>query len=395
MPLPVAVQTLKNQVDGDAGRVQTGLVRHGAVVLVECLAEQADGCQFVHQSLNERMGKLGLLRKLVYVEGRLRLLEPAANVGHDEQTQCIVVQAREVLAVLGKQVLVASLESVAHLRAGQADVPGELQPKHEERQGCKRAVDGVVTGNHQLVMDVEVLQQLEQTAGKKARYDNRTPADVGVGHQFVKGHKTEAGQKHRSVLDDELHGAGYDPVGCQLVHNCQHEDTEAGGDHDEQGKYHEDGDVVQNLPRDVARGAHVPDGVERRLDVGGKHNHGVEQQEQAHTQEHATVGVLEVMVDEVEDVLREVVVGLKVFPDAFLDNGTEAKASGYGKDDAQHGNRGEDAAVGKCGGIAGEVVLNEALDGDDQAAQDPEPASCCRLHVSVVLAPEVLLEELP
>ena len=77
----------------------------------------------------------------------------------------------------------------------QTDGPRNLYPQHEQRQGGKRAVDGVVARHPYLRMDVEQLQPLDARTGNDARHDGTAPLHVGVGHRDIQADK-EQRQQH-------------------------------------------------------------------------------------------------------------------------------------------------------------------------------------------------------
>ena len=61
-----------------------------------------------------------------------------------------------------------------------------MQPKHEQRQGGKAAVDGVVLADPDLTVDIKVLEDLKGTAHEGAGHEGVEEAHARVGRQEVK-----------------------------------------------------------------------------------------------------------------------------------------------------------------------------------------------------------------
>lgn len=334
-------------VDGDAVDVLRGEeMAVGAGVVVR-LAEEADRDELVEQALYHGVGEVGLTSEGVDVVGWHALGKAVGDAVEEEDAEGVVVATRHVLRVLGEGVLIDTLVGIAELGADEGDDPRDVEPQHEHREGGKGAVDGVVAGEDDLVVDVEILEHLEQGAGDDARDKDGTPLDMGVGHELVEGDEGDAPEEHGDDLDDELHGVGEDDVVAEEAGEGDHEEGEATGDDDEDGEDEEDGDVVDGATVDVARGTYVPDGVERRLDVGCEHDDGVEQDEETYAEEDAAVGVGEVGVDEPEEGVGDVWTDGEVGAQLFLDDVAEIEASGNGEDDGEDGYGGKDATVGE------------------------------------------------
>ena len=87
------------------------------------------------------------------------------------------------------------LVGVGELRAKEADGPRELYPEHEQGQGCKGAVDGVVARHPYLRVDVEQLQHLHGDTREDARDDGARQAHLRVRHIDVE-HDEEQRQQY-------------------------------------------------------------------------------------------------------------------------------------------------------------------------------------------------------
>ncbi len=368
----VVVEVGDDLVDGDAVDVLRGEEMAVGAGVVVGLAKEADRDELVEQALYHGVGEVGLASEGVDVVGWHALGKAVGDAVEEEDAEGVVVATRHVLGVLGEGIFIDTLVGIAELGADEGDDPRDVEPQHEHREGGEGAVDGVVAGEDDLVVDVDVLEHLEQSAGNEARDKDGTPLDVGVGHELVEGDEGDAPEDHGGDLDDELHGVGEDDVVAEEAGEGDEEEGEAAGDNDEDGEDEEDGDVVDGATVDVAGGTYVPDGVERRLDVGGEHDDGVEQYEEAYAEEDAAVGVGEVGVDEAEEGVGEVGTDGEVGAQLFLDDIAEVEASGYGEDDGEDGYGGKDAAVGEGGGVGGEVVIHEAFAGDHEPAAESD-----------------------
>lgn len=91
----------------------------------------------------------------------------------------------------------------------------------------------------------------------------------------------------------------------------------------------------------------MPDSIKSGLYAGGEHDDGVEQDEEAHAEEDAAVGVGEIGVDEAKECVGDVGTYGEVGAQLFLDDITEVEASGDGEDDGEDGYGGKDATVGE------------------------------------------------
>ena len=58
------------------------------------------------------------------------------------------------------------LEGVAKRDTAEADAPSDVEPHHQQRQNGKRTVDGVVTADEQLAVDIEILHRAKEGAGE-------------------------------------------------------------------------------------------------------------------------------------------------------------------------------------------------------------------------------------
>ena len=74
------------------------------------------------------------------------------------------------------------LIGVSELRAKETDGPRNLNPEHEQRQGRKRTVDGVVARHPYLRVDISNLQQVHRNTRKYTWYDGTREADLCIGH---------------------------------------------------------------------------------------------------------------------------------------------------------------------------------------------------------------------
>ena len=339
------------------------------------------------------MGQTRFLGKRMCRVGGHTLGETVCDARKEQDAEGIVVATRHVLRVLREGILIDTLIGITYLCAHKANYPRDVEPNHEHRQGGKRTVDGIVAGEYNLEVDVQVLQKLEERTNDDAGDEHRMPVYMGVWHQFVEQDKANAPEQHGGYLDDELHGGGENHVFAEYARQGYHEDGKTAGDDNHQGQDDKDGDVVDDAPIDVARSAHVPNGVECRLDAAGQHDHRVEQHDEAEAEEYATVGVFEVGVDETEYRVGQFVADGEVVAQLLFDDRTEVKASCHGEDDGQDRHGGQNAAIGQRCGIAGEIVVEKTIDSDGYAAQEPYPEATAATESFGVDTPNVACEE--
>lgn len=126
------------------------------------------------------------------VVGGHALGKAVGDAVEEEDAERVVVATRHVLRVLGEGIFIDTLVGIAELGTDEDDDPRDVEPQHEHRQGGKCAVDGVVAGEDDLVVDVEILQHLEESTGEDAGDEYGTPLDMGVGHEFVESDESNA-----------------------------------------------------------------------------------------------------------------------------------------------------------------------------------------------------------
>ena len=144
------------------------------------------------------------------------------------------------------------------------------------------------------------------------------------------------------------------------------------------------------MPVDGARALDEPYRVEGLLDVCRKREQRVEQEYQANADEDATLGMLQVGIDEIENRVGNVGIAFQRVPKLCLDDGVEAEATGNGEYDGKHRNGCQHAAVGQRRSIVHDVVLGDAFPSDDEPLQYPQPQLLQKAEPLLIDAPYVL-----
>ena len=292
-----------------------------------------------------------------------------ADTAHQQEDKCVAVTSAQLVADTLECVCLQALVGVAELCTEQADVPRNLHPQHEERNGCERTVDGVVGTQFNLVVNVCPLHRHEDDSCQDAWQDGVPPFDARVGHHLEKQHEDEHGKEDGRDVQEERHCLAEQlRVGKQSAERLQEEAQTAGDDYDE-GQEQEDADVVDNLAVDGARALHEPNGVESLFDIRSQREQRVEQEDKADTDKDAALRVLQVRVHEVENRVGNVGIALERISQFGLDDGVETKASGNGEDNGHYGDSGQHTAVGEGGSVVHDVVLRDTLPGDDEPLQ--------------------------
>ena len=83
------------------------------------------------------------------------------------------------------------LIGVGELGAEEADGPRDLYPEHEQGQGGKGAVDGVIARHPDLGVDVEQLEEVHGSAREDAGDDGARPLDLRIGHIDEEKHEEQ------------------------------------------------------------------------------------------------------------------------------------------------------------------------------------------------------------
>ena len=101
----------------------------------------------------------------------LAVAERAADHSQQGGTQQRAVVVGDIPLAPVQRVVVIVLTGVGEQGKEQDDVPRELYPQHEQRQGRQRAVDGVVARQEDLAIHVGTLQQVDEDGGEQCGND--------------------------------------------------------------------------------------------------------------------------------------------------------------------------------------------------------------------------------
>ena len=195
------------------------------------------------------------------------------------------------------------LQVERHRGAEQQDQPAEIQPEHEQDQDREAGVDRGVAGRGGGEQGEGPAGRLPQDAAHHAADQRRPEPHPGVGHEGV---DEGEGADHQHVRQ-QVPDLQREPADRLHPHRLAHHARARRGGGDAHGREHQQRadqqrrEVAAEALADAARAAHVPDVVERLLDLLHQRDRGVEQQREADRAEHADVDVL----DELDDALGD------------------------------------------------------------------------------------------
>ena len=285
--------------------------------------------------------------------------------------------------------LLEVLAGVGELGSEEADGPRQLHPEHEQRQGSKRAVDGVVAGEEDLAIDVEILQQLHGHTSEDAWHDGILQLHTGVGEEHVEGDEHSRHDDIGHEADEEPHGRAQEHIALHLLGNGGEEDGHTRREHDGDGCQEEERDVVGNLARPGPLLLHLPNLVERDLHVVNQREHGPEHEDQADAQDDAAMRVHQIGVDEPHDDIGGLWLTRQHVDEPLLDVLVEAKATRDGKHHSHHGHDGQERGVSECRGSSHHTLVDEELYGQIELLEHGNPHAMLLGSGVMVHAPDV------
>ena len=309
------------------------------------------------------------------------------DTAHQQQDERVAIASAQFVADAFECVGVQALVGIAELCPEQTDAPRYLQPQHKQWDGSKRTIDGVVGTQLYLIVYVQPFDNHKHGARQDAGQNRVFPLDACVGHQREKQHEDNNCKGYWRDVQDEGHRVREQPrVGQQRSERLQ-EDAQTTCDDDDERQQQEDPEVIDDLPVDGARALDEPYRVEGLLDVCRKREQRVEQEYQANADEDATLGMLQVGIDEIENRVGNIGIAFQRVPKLCLDDGVEAEATGNGEYDGKHRHGCQHAAVGQRRSIVHDVVLRDALPGDDESLQNSQTKPLKEIQPLLVDAP--------
>ncbi len=329
--------------------------------------------------------------------GRCRLLgaETAVDRGGDEHGEEVVVLARDVLHVFLEIEVLHILRGVRQLGAIEADDPCHLNPEQEQRQGCKRTIDGVIFADPDLAGDEETLEQHEGRTCDGGSHQGVDKAYLGVGDDYIYKGKSHDGQAVRGPSENADQGlaeliivkVGLD-VGLQ-------EDLRTRGD--DQEEWHEEHDA--QIVGDAAEGGSalflLPDLIEDRLDIAYQAIDDVDEHDDTNAHDQTGLGVLEIVGRKGDDVVRDFFLSRHEAVQRPRDIALEAEPIGYADDQRHHGDDGQQCVVGEGRGLLDDTVGDEETDAEKQRLKDIHQPTINATHIVVGVTPDVVSQESP
>ena len=339
--------------------------------------------QVVHDADRYARVELQLQRRV----GLAALAEAVADAARYDEAKQRLVAVAEVFGLSLESVVVHVLIGVAQLRTEQAYQPRYLHPEHEQRQSGKRTVDGVVAAHPNLRVDVEELQTLHGYTGEYAGHNGATHLHLCVGHEEVERneHARHDGVGHE--LQEELRQRTDNHRVLNLLEDSGEEDAYTRRDNYHYRHKQKHRRVVGDGAEYAARLLHLPDVVERALDVADKHHHGEEHEQQADAEEESALGVYEVGVDEADNYLRHLRLAGERLSEPQFDILVEAEAARYAEHHGEDGHDGEQRRVGEGCRRTRYALCGGELDGEQQLLQYAVEQETHGRHIVLADAP--------
>lgn len=190
-----------------------------------------------------------------------------ADTAHQQQDERVTITSAQLVADTLEGIGVQALVGIAELRPEQTDAPRYLQPQHEQRYCGERTVNGVVSTQLYLVVNVYPLNNHEHCSRQDAWPYCVLPFDTRVGHQREKQHEDDNCKDNRRDMQDESHCLAKQLSVRQKGSERLQEDSQTTRNHHNKGEKQEDTKVVDDLPIDASRALHIPYRIEGLFDV--------------------------------------------------------------------------------------------------------------------------------
>ena len=189
----------------------------------------------------------------------------------------------------------------------QANAPSHVEPEHEQRENGKRTVDGVVTTEEQLAVDVEILDRTKESSGEQCGKSNATPAHRRQRYELKHQRKDTSGhnrldhpRNHRGAVVDQREMR-------KIVEQFQHNDPHAAEKEDGKDEKHDESEVGQRETEQTARSVNAPHGIKSAFDVVDERNEGKGQDKEADSDHHIVLCARNVGVGKVHELAYDVI----------------------------------------------------------------------------------------
>ena len=259
---------------------------------------------------------------------------------------------------------------IGELCAEETDGPRHLNPQHEEWQGGKGAVDGVVARHPHLGVDIDYLQDLHAHTREDARNDGTRGLYLRVGHVDIKSDEEQRQQEIRCEVEQMAHQGTQIFKMAHLRRKGRDIERQTDGDDEQYREEQEHRQIVGEGTDDGSRVAHLPDVVEGLLDIVHQHEHGVEHEDQSDAEEDAALGVDEIAVDEADDGICRLRLRREGVAEPYLDVFVIAETSGNGKDHRHNGDKSQECGIRERRGLSHHALSREETDGQTKLMID-------------------------
>ena len=243
----------------------------------------------------------------------------------------------------------------------ETDAPRDVEPHHQQRQNGKRTVDGVVTADEQLAVDIEILHRAKEGAGEQRGEIDAAPANGDEGD--VLEHQSKHTAHHQGFDDPENDGRAVvdqREVG-QIVEEFQHHHPHSAEEEDGENEKHDESQVREGKTEDAARSIDTPHGVKSALDVVDQRNEGESQHQEADSDHNVVLCARNVGVGEVHQLGDDVIGQAHVITELGFEIAVETKTAPHREEQRQEGNDGEHGGVSQRGDVREEVVAVDLL----------------------------------
>ena len=178
-----------------------------------------------------------------------------------------------------------------------------------------------------------------------------------------------------------------------MLRDGSQKDAQTARNDNQYGQQQEHTDIVGDLPVDAALALHLPDFIQRNLDIAGQLDNGIKQQQKTETDEEAALGMFQIRADKIKNQVGKTLIHTQVALDFILNNRAVTETAPYGEDNGQNGYYRQNGRKGKSRSIAVDVPAEITLYRKHHFFHHPEHITSCRRKLTFVDIPYLLSEK--
>lgn len=359
-----AVQQAENLGDGHFIDIESGMETWRAdVVGVIDLGEDLCLAETLHNERDQRQRHAIIFGQLLGGIGRLALLEPPDDNLRNHQDQKFVVVKTDVAHILLEIEASHILAHIRNHRTKKDDEPHDLDEQKQERQNCKRSVNGIVVGRQNLSPEIERTENLKADARHNARQRRIAELHLRVGYNHIYHRENQPGDKEREDLQDDVHRRTEDIHSVQKRHHIELEiERERTGDRDQNRNQEDQRNIVGETADQRSVLLHSPDAVEREFYLEADADDRIQEDADTDADEEAALRMVEIRLRHIEKPLGDVPLGVELGEEEFQDDRLVAEAARHAEDERDDRHQRKERVIGQGRSLRVHPLLDKELD---------------------------------